>query len=113
MTAFLGLLATGQTIALLTGGIDLSVAGVVTMTNIVATSLMLGRNDRIAPAVPCCLVIAARASPPVQSLSGLKARCVLLDLGRSRRLQCQAQFSLSFASGATKTTKVRTPVRGW
>ncbi len=59
VTAFLGLVATGQTIALLTGGIDLSVAGVVTMTNIVATSLMLGQNDRIAPAVLCCLVIGA------------------------------------------------------
>ncbi|HTI02171.1 MAG TPA: hypothetical protein VL752_14575, partial [Acidisoma sp.] len=35
VTAFLGLVATGQTMALLTGGIDLSVAGVVTMTNIV------------------------------------------------------------------------------
>jgi ribose transport system permease protein len=59
VTAFLGLVATGQTIALLTGGIDLSVAGVVTMTNIVATSLMLGQDDRIAPAVLCCLLIGA------------------------------------------------------
>jgi len=59
VTAFLGLVATGQTIALLTGGIDLSVAGVVTMTNIVATSLMLGQDERITPAVVCCLVIGA------------------------------------------------------
>jgi ribose/xylose/arabinose/galactoside ABC-type transport system permease subunit len=57
VTAFLGLVATGQTLALLTGGIDLSVAGVVTMTNIVATSVMLGENMRIAPAVLCCLVL--------------------------------------------------------
>jgi ribose/xylose/arabinose/galactoside ABC-type transport system permease subunit len=55
VTAFLGLVATGQTLALLTGGIDLSVAGVVTMTNIVATSVMLGQNGRIAAAVVCCL----------------------------------------------------------
>ena len=57
VTAFLGLVATGQTLALLTGGIDLSVAGVVTMTNIVATSVMLGQDDRILPAVLCCLVL--------------------------------------------------------
>jgi ribose/xylose/arabinose/galactoside ABC-type transport system permease subunit len=59
VTAFLGLVATGQTIALLTGGIDLSVAGVVTMTNIVATGVMMGENARIAPAVLICLGLGA------------------------------------------------------
>lgn len=59
VTAFLGLVATGQTVALLTGGIDLSVAGVVTTTNIVATSVMLGQDSRIGPAVLACLAIGA------------------------------------------------------
>ncbi|RTM02168.1 MAG: ABC transporter permease [Hyphomicrobiales bacterium] len=55
VTAFLGLVASGQTLALLVGGIDLSVAGVVTMTNILATSIMMGQNDRIAWAIACCV----------------------------------------------------------
>lgn len=59
VAAFLGLVATGQTMALLTGGIDLSVAGVVTMTNIVSTSLMLGQNHNIPLAVGCCVVLGA------------------------------------------------------
>lgn len=59
VTAFLGLVATGQTLTLLTGGIDLSVAGVVTMTNILATSLMMGQDAKIAPAVLTCLTIGA------------------------------------------------------
>jgi ribose transport system permease protein len=59
VTAFLGLVATGQTLALLTGGIDLSVAGVVTMTNILSTSLMLGQNGNIVPAVAACLLLGA------------------------------------------------------
>jgi ribose transport system permease protein len=59
VAAFLGLVATGQTMALLTGGIDLSVAGVVTMTNIVATSLMLGQNHNIPLAVICCVILGA------------------------------------------------------
>ena len=59
VAAFLGLAATGQTMALLTGGIDLSVAGVVTMTNIVSTSLMLGQDRNIALAVLCCLLLGA------------------------------------------------------
>ncbi|HZC59178.1 MAG TPA: hypothetical protein VE154_04220, partial [Chthoniobacterales bacterium] len=59
VAAFLGVVATGQTIALLTGGIDLSVAGVVTMANIVSTSLMGGRAGYILPAVILCLLLAA------------------------------------------------------
>lgn len=55
VAAFLGLVATGQTLALLVGGIDLSVGGVVTLTNIVSTSLMLGDNGNIPLAVAVCL----------------------------------------------------------
>jgi ribose transport system permease protein len=59
VAAFLGVVATGQTIALLTGGIDLSVAGVVTMANIVSTGLMGGRPGNTLPAVIVCLLLAA------------------------------------------------------
>jgi ribose transport system permease protein len=57
--AFLGVIATGQTLALLVGGIDLSVAGVVTMANIVATSIMAGDNRTMLPGIAVCLVLAA------------------------------------------------------
>lgn len=59
VAAFLGVVATGQTIALLTGGIDLSVAGVVTMANIVSTSVMSGRPGNMLTAVMVCLLLAA------------------------------------------------------
>ena len=59
VSAFLGVIATGQTLALLVGGIDLSVAGVVTMSNIVSTSVMLGRQDRMVSGIVICLLIAA------------------------------------------------------
>ncbi|HVW56036.1 MAG TPA: ABC transporter permease [Rhizobiaceae bacterium] len=55
VAAFLGLVATGQTLALLVGGIDLSVGGVVTLTNIVSTSVMLGDDGNILLAVASCL----------------------------------------------------------
>ena len=45
VAAFLGVIATGQTLVVLTGGIDLSQAGVVTLTNIVAASMMAGSAD--------------------------------------------------------------------
>lgn len=57
VAAFLGVVSLGQTIALLVGGIDLSVGGVATLTNIVATSVMLGQDSRILPAILVCLLV--------------------------------------------------------
>lgn len=59
IAAFLGIVAVGQTLALLVGGIDLSVAGVVTMSNIVVTSLMVGRSDTLVPALLISILLAA------------------------------------------------------
>lgn len=59
VSAFLGVVATGQTLALLAGGIDLSVAGVVTMANIVSTGLMAGRDGNTLVAVGTCVLLAA------------------------------------------------------
>lgn len=59
VSAFLGVIATGETLAILVGGIDLSQAGVVTLTNIVAASLMLGQDANIPLAVAACLALAA------------------------------------------------------
>jgi ribose/xylose/arabinose/galactoside ABC-type transport system permease subunit len=59
VSAFLGVVATGQTLALLVGGIDVSVAGVVTMSNIVSTSVMVGRSETMLTGIAVCLLIAA------------------------------------------------------
>jgi ribose/xylose/arabinose/galactoside ABC-type transport system permease subunit len=58
VAAFLGVLACGQTLALLIGGIDLSQAGLVTLVNIVSTSIMLGQDGNIARAVIVSLALA-------------------------------------------------------
>lgn len=67
IAAFLGVLATGQTLALLVGGIDLSQAGIVTLVNIVSTTIMLGSDANIGSAVLVCLLLAA----VVGALNGL------------------------------------------
>ncbi|MGO4841212.1 ABC transporter permease, partial [Rhizobiaceae sp. 2RAB30] len=41
------------------GGIDLSVGGVVTLTNILATSIMLGQDASIPMAIAVCLLLGA------------------------------------------------------
>jgi ribose/xylose/arabinose/galactoside ABC-type transport system permease subunit len=58
VAAFLGVIALGQTAAVLTGGIDLSQAGMVTLTNIVSTSIMLGHNENILVATLVCVAFA-------------------------------------------------------
>lgn len=58
VAAFVGVIACGQTLVLLIGGIDLSQAGVVTLVNIVCTSAMDGQNANIAGAIALCLVLA-------------------------------------------------------
>ncbi len=58
VASFLGVIACGQTLALLAGGIDLSQAGVVTLVNIAAAEVMDGRAGRIAPALLVCALLA-------------------------------------------------------
>ncbi|MET3926930.1 ABC transporter permease [Devosia sp. 2618] len=58
VAAFVGLIACGQTLVLLIGGIDMSQAGVVTLINIIATSMMMGSDANIGFAVVACLGLA-------------------------------------------------------
>jgi ribose/xylose/arabinose/galactoside ABC-type transport system permease subunit len=61
VASFLGVIALGQFVVVLTGGIDLSQAATVTLTNIAATSVMLGQDAMILPAVALCLALALLA----------------------------------------------------
>ncbi len=58
VASFLGVIACGQTLALLAGGIDLSQAGVVTLVNIAAAEAMNGRALGIPVALCLCLGLA-------------------------------------------------------
>ena len=58
VAAFVGVIACGQTLVLLIGGIDLSQAGTVTLINIVATSMIMGSDANVALAVATCLALA-------------------------------------------------------
>ena len=63
----LGLVAIGQTIALLIGGIDLSVAAVITLTNVVAASMMVSGNATI----PLTLVTVVAIAAVIGAANGL------------------------------------------
>ncbi len=51
------LLGIGQTFVILSGGIDLSVSGIVTVSNVLAAGLMAGQNQRLIPVALLCLGI--------------------------------------------------------
>jgi ribose/xylose/arabinose/galactoside ABC-type transport system permease subunit len=55
--AILGVVATGQTFAILAGGIDLSVASVIAFMSILSANLMEGRNEMFLPVAALCLGI--------------------------------------------------------
>jgi ribose transport system permease protein len=57
--SIIGLLAVGQTIVMLTGGIDLSVGSVLAVVNWVSTSLLAGSDERNVPVILLCLTIGA------------------------------------------------------
>ena len=53
----MGIVAIGQTIALLVGGLDLSVGTTISMVNLVCASIMNGSNGKIGPAVIISLLL--------------------------------------------------------
>ena len=55
----LGIVAMGQTIALLAGGLDLSVGATIAMVNLVCASIMNGRSERILPGILISLGLCA------------------------------------------------------
>jgi ribose transport system permease protein len=56
--ASLGIVSVGQTLTILTGGIDLSVASVMALMSVVAASLMKGQDSLFLPVGLYCLLIA-------------------------------------------------------
>jgi ribose/xylose/arabinose/galactoside ABC-type transport system permease subunit len=55
----LGIVAIGQTLVLLVGGIDLSVGAVVSLVNVVAASMMMGKDQNILVTVIVTLLLSA------------------------------------------------------
>lgn len=55
--AFLGIVAAGQTLVILTAGTDLSVSYLITMGNLVGAQVMAGQNENVFPALAIVVAI--------------------------------------------------------
>lgn len=95
VASFLGVVALGQVIVILTGGIDLSQAGMITMTNIVATSLMLGQPENIPLALGACTLIAV--------LSGLATGLIVAVVGITPLVTTLSVNSILFGAALVYT----------
>jgi len=95
VASFLGVIALGQVIVVLTGGIDLSQAGMVTMTNIVATSVMLGQPENIPLALAACFAVAV--------LSGLVSGLLVAVIGITPLVTTLAVNSILFGAALVFT----------
>lgn len=59
LAAILGVVAIGQTLVILIGGIDLSVGAVVTFSNLMAATIIAGSDTRVPQAIIACLAAGA------------------------------------------------------
>lgn len=95
VASFLGVIALGQVIVVLTGGIDLSQAGMITMSNILATSLMMGQPENIALALAVCLAVAI--------LSGLVTGLIIAVIGITPLVTTLSVNSILFGAALVYT----------
>lgn len=59
LASFLGIAAIGQNLAILSGGIDLSIAQMICMGNIFGAQIMMARNDQMLPALLVVVALGA------------------------------------------------------
>ena len=96
----LGILAIGQTYVLITGGIDLSNAMVVTLVNVVAATLLRGSDESLGTTVALCLGIGVAAGLANGLLvTRLKVPPLVVTLGMFSILQGTAYV---YTNGAPK-----------
>ena len=100
LAAFLGLVAIGQTLVILSGGIDLSVSSVVTITGVVSATIMSGADSHLAwgLAVSCAIGIAIGLFNGF-GVAFLKINPMVMTLGTTSVVQGVA---LLYTNGAPK-----------
>jgi ribose transport system permease protein len=100
LAAFLGLVSIGQTVVILSGGIDLSVSAVVTITGVVSATLMAGANDHLVSGI----LISCAIGAVIGLLNGvgvayLKINPMVMTLGSTTIVQ---GLALLYTNGAPK-----------
>jgi ribose transport system permease protein len=98
--SFLGMVAIGQTLVILTGGIDMSIAAVITLTNLVSPDMMSGNNANILPTFMVCMFIGLLVGLINGTcINGLKIPAIIMTLATGQVLQ---GIGLIYSKGAPK-----------
>ncbi len=100
LSSFVGIAAIGQNLAILTGGIDLSIANVITFANVISAQVMMGKDENI----PLALLIVLAMGFLVGLVNGLGVRLLkippfIMTLGTGTVVQ---GIFLIYTKGAPK-----------
>jgi ribose transport system permease protein len=100
LAALWGRVAIGQTVVILSGGIDLSVSAIVTMTGVVSATLMAGANDHLVAGIlaSCAIGIVIGLLNGV-GVAYLKINPMVMTLGMMTIVQ---GLALLYTNGAPK-----------
>ena len=100
LASFLGLVSIGQTVVILSGGIDLSVSAVVTITGVVSATLMAGGNDHLVSGILIsCAIGAVIGLINGVGIAYLKINPMVMTLGSTTIVQ---GLALLYTNGAPK-----------
>lgn len=114
LSAFLGIAAIGETIVMLTGGIDLSIAWTITASSIVFTGVTQGDPSRLWLGIAAALATALAAGfINGVGVAKLKISPIVMTLGMNNVMQ---GFTLIYSQGTpsgTATEGIKTIATGW
>lgn len=111
LTTFLGIAALGQMLVIMTGGIDLSVPGVMTMVGTVLIGVSHGAGSRLTQAIVICLVWSAVigvANGALIGYAGLNPLVVTIATG-----QIVLGLTTSYRSGLANELGVPPQLASW
>jgi ribose transport system permease protein len=100
LASFLGLVSIGQTVVILSGGIDLSVSAVVTIAGVVSATIMAGSNDHLFSGIfISCAIGAVIGLINGVGVAYLKINPMVMTLGSTTIVQ---GLALIYTNGAPK-----------
>ena len=100
LASFLGFVSIGQTVVILSGGIDLSVSAVVTITGVVSATIMAGGNDHLVSGIfISCAIGALIGLVNGVGVAYLKINPMVMTLGSTTIVQ---GLALIYTNGAPK-----------
>jgi ribose transport system permease protein len=114
LSAYLGIAAVGETIVMLTGGIDLSIAWTITAASIVFTDVTQGDESRLWAGLAAALGISLAAGVANGiGVAKLRISPIIMTLGMNNVMQGVTMIYSQGTPSGTATDSIKTIATGW